>query len=59
MNPSLTSTLAALAGVAIVAAAYHFSAERLSDNTELRSLNAFTKAARTAMAEPSITATAA
>jgi 3-(3-hydroxy-phenyl)propionate hydroxylase len=37
----------------------HFIAERLSDNAELRSLNAFTKAARTAAAKPSMTATAA
>jgi 3-(3-hydroxy-phenyl)propionate hydroxylase len=35
----------------------HFIAERFSDNAELRSLNAFTKAARTAATEPSITAT--
>jgi 3-(3-hydroxy-phenyl)propionate hydroxylase len=37
----------------------HFIAERISHNAELRSLNVFTKAARTAVAEPSITATAA
>ena len=37
----------------------HFIAERLSDNADLRSLNAFTKVARTAAAQPSITATAA